>query len=101
MMHFKPSYISNPRTPAPVHFAANYTEGIILPELAPGFEVSVFSALEVKVKLPANNITPFLQTICRNDLQVHEYGIIASATRLSVFLRFRRWCGVFGYGGGK
>jgi hypothetical protein len=69
----------------------------VLSELAPGFKFSVFSALDFK--LPANDITRFMQTICRNDLQVHEYRIITSATRLRVLLRFGTGCGVFGYGG--
>jgi hypothetical protein len=62
-------------------------------------KTSVFSALDSK--LHANNVTPFLQTICRGHLQIHECTITVAATRLSGSSRFERWCGVFGSGGGS
>jgi hypothetical protein len=71
---------------------------MIILGLAPSFKISVFSATDSK--LHVNNVTPSLQTICRGHLQVHEYTITVAATRLSVYSRFRSWCGVFGYGGG-
>jgi hypothetical protein len=93
----EPNY-SVPRTPASDHCRCKLHRRVF-PGLAPGSPSPlVFSALDFK--LPANKITSFLQTICRSDLQTHEYEITTSATRPSVFSRFGRWCGVFGYGGG-